>query len=141
MSCAYYPPSSSNSYNIFVPSNVVSPNVDVSSTNVVPSNIASSSEIPPIVESSWKYIISYTSPHVGEYKFQNQILKLPNIPSNRDMGYLTNSSKSKEPCIKPIYLIKEVNIMSTIIESIKEPHPYLSSCVPPKNLSKFTFTS
>ena len=117
-------PYSSNSYN-----------------DVFHSSVVSCSEVPPIGESSGKAIIYYTSPHVGEYKLQNQILKLPNIPSIRDMGCPTNYVKSKEPCLKPISFIKEGNIMSTIVKSVEEPHPSFSSCVPSKNISKFAFSS
>jgi len=57
------------------------------------------------------------------------------------MGHPTKSIKSKEPYTKPIFFIKEGNIMSTIIQSNEEPHPSLSLYVPYKILSNFTFAS
>lgn len=69
----------------------------ISPSNVVPYNVVYLNEICSIVESSGKAIASYTCPHVGEYKLQDQSINLPNIDSIRYMGHHTQSSNSKEP--------------------------------------------
>lgn len=57
--------------------------------------ILSSNEVPYIVELSGKDIVTYTSPHVGEYKLQDQSITFPNITLIREMRHSTQYSQPK----------------------------------------------